>query len=127
MSDTSPSPDALSVLTPPRRQIPLAAGGILIVTPIRVRQLSAFVAAITPAREALASPIEDLWALIAAHEDTLSEALAIACDVPRETIDALQPTEYLQALQALLEANADFFRSWLSLPAARIKLQTQSE
>ena len=118
MRPDEPSPDALGVLVPEVRSVPLSGGGALLLAPIRVRQIPAFVAALGPARGLIAGT-SDVWDLIAEHGDCLSEALAIAADVPRATVDGMLPAEYLAALNAMLEGNADFFRLWLLGPMLR--------
>ena len=126
MRPDEPSPDALSVLTVEPRTVPLAGGRRLVLEPVRVRQMPAFLAALGPARGQIAG-MADAWDLIAEHGECLSEALALACSVPRADIDALLPAEYLAALEAMLEANADFFRSWLLGPMLRAARQTSPE
>ena len=113
------APDDLSVLDPPRVQIPLASGGTLVLTPLRVRSLAAFVRALGPIRDRLADPDCDLWQLIADDGEALTAALAIAADVPIEVIEGMEPGEFMSALDAMLRVNAGFFLSWLLVPILR--------
>jgi hypothetical protein len=129
----TPAPDDLSVLDPPRVQIPLASGGTLVLTPLRVRSLAAFVRALGPKspdaprpwlRDKLADPDCDLWQLIADDGEALTAALAVAADVPLEVIEGMEPGEFMTALDAMLRVNSGFFLSWLLAPilrAAQIK------
>jgi hypothetical protein len=114
-----PGPDDLGVLAPRRVEIPLGSGGVLVLTPIRVRQLQPFVSALGPLRDLLAGPDTDLWDLLAEHGDNLTAALAIACDVPADVIGNLEPGEYMDALNAMLRVNASFFLGWLLAPILR--------
>jgi hypothetical protein len=121
----TPAPDDLSVLDPPRVQIPLASGGIMVLTPLRVRSLAAFVRALGPIRDRLADPDCDLWQLIADDGGALTAALAVAADVPLDVIEGMDPGEFMSALDAMLRVNANFFLSWLLAPilrAAQIKM-----
>jgi hypothetical protein len=115
----TPAPDDLSVLDPPRVQIPLASGGTLVLTPLRVRSLAAFVRALGPIRDRLADPDCDLWQLIADDGEALTAALAIAADVPVEVIEGMEPGEFMTALDAMLRVNSGFFLSWLLAPILR--------
>ena len=120
----TPAPDDLSVLDPPRLQILLASGGSLVLTPLRVRSLAAFVRALGPIRDRLADPDCDLWQLIADDGEALTAALAVAADVPVDVIEAMDPGEFMTALEAMLRVNSGFFLSWLLAPilrAAQIK------
>jgi hypothetical protein len=120
----TPAPDDLSVLDPPRVQIPLASGGTLVLTPLRVRSLAAFVRALGPIRDRLADPDCDLWQLIADDGEALTAALAVAADAPIEVLEGMEPGEFMTALDAMLRVNSGFFLSWLLAPilrAAQIK------
>jgi hypothetical protein len=123
------SPDDLGVLAPPRAEIKLASGTVLVLSPVRVRHLAAFVRALGPSWRGIVSPDRDLWDLIAEYGDNLSEALAIAAEVPRETVEAMQPGEYLEALDAMLRINGGFFGRWLRdrmMTAALLQMRDQS-
>jgi hypothetical protein len=115
----TPAPDDLSVLDPPRVQIPLASGGTLVLTPLRVRSLAAFVRALGPIRDRLADPDCDLWQLIADDGEALTAAMAVAADVPLDVIEGMEPGEFMTALDAMLRVNAGFFLSWLLAPILR--------
>jgi hypothetical protein len=115
----TPAPDDLSVLDPPRVQIPLASGGTLVLTPLRVRSLAAFVRALGPIRDRLADPDCDLWQLIADDGEALTAALAVAADAPLEVIEGMEPGEFMTALDAMLRVNSGFFLSWLLAPILR--------
>jgi hypothetical protein len=126
----TPAPDDLSVLDPPRVQIPLASGGTLVLTPLRVRSLAAFVRALGPIRDRLADPDCDLWQLIADDGEALTAALAIAADVPIEVIEGMEPGEFMAGLDAMIRVNSGFFLSWLLAPilrAAQIKTATAED
>jgi hypothetical protein len=120
------SPDDLGVLDPPRIQVELASGGVLVLAPIRVRDLLAFVRALGPIREAMAAPDPDLWQIIADHGERITTALALACGVPAAVIEGLEPGEYMDAMDAMLRANQRFFLSWLHRPILRAALQSQA-
>lgn len=109
-------PNDLGVLTPESRRLALADGGVLCLSPLRVRQIGPFLAALSPAWDDMAGTV-DVWGLIAAHEGPLLEALAVAADVPRSAIDAMRPPEQLAALAAVAELNADLLADWLAAPA----------
>jgi hypothetical protein len=117
MADGSVSPDDLGILDPVPERVTLSSGLLLDVHPLTVRQLSPFVRALGPAREALADPAADVWDLIADYGEDITEALTVALAMPRTAIECLSPADYLDALNAMLRANRDFFGLWLFTPA----------
>jgi hypothetical protein len=126
--DGGPSPDDLSVLAPEPRQVRLASGMVVDVLPVTVRQLAPFVRALGPAREALAGPDADVWQLIADYGEAITAGLSVALAMPVSAIECLSPGDYLACLNAVLEANRDFFGSWLLRPtmAAAARKSEQS-
>jgi hypothetical protein len=126
--DGGPSPDDLSVLDPAPRRVVLTSGLVVDVLPITVRQLVPFVRALGPAREALAEPAADVWQLIADHGEAITAGLSVALAMPVSAIECLSPGDYMACLNATLEANRDFFGSWLLRPtmAAAARKSEQS-
>jgi hypothetical protein len=126
--DGGPSPDDLSVLDPTPRRVTLASGMVVDVLPITVRQLVPFVRALGPSREAMAKPEMDIWVLIALYGEEITAALSVALAMPVSAIECLSPGDYMACLNAMLEANRDFFGSWLLRPtmAAAARKSEQS-
>jgi len=118
MADGS-SADDLTVLTPEPRRVTLASGLMVDVHPITVRQLVPFVRALGPAREAMAAPAADVWELIADYGEDITEGLSVALAMPVRAIECLSPGDYMGCLNAVLEANRDFFGSWLLRPTMK--------
>lgn len=120
MGSPTTSPDDLGVLDPVSRHVDLANGAMLEVLPLTVRQLPAFVRALGPAREAMADPDVDIWDLIADHGESIAEALPVAIQMPRDVVECMPPGDYLTCLNAVLEANRDFFFSWILRPTVKM-------
>jgi hypothetical protein len=99
--------DDIHTLCPAPRRV--AAGGQIIeVTPIRVRELAAFAAAMQPLAHALAAGAE-LPELLALHTGELIAAVAVGARVDPAFIEGLGLDELLDLAEAVTEVNADFF------------------
>lgn len=85
------------------------AGETLLISPLKVGQLPAFLRAITPLIEYLRAPVIDWLALLAQRGDDLLAALAIAVKKPEDWIHALNADEALLLAAKVMEVNADFF------------------
>lgn len=97
----------LSILYPPPRSV--SVGGQRIdVTPIRVRELAAFAAAMRPLAQALADGVELPW-LLAEHTGALIATVAVGARVETAWIEGLGLDELLDLAEAVIEVNADFF------------------
>ena len=92
--------------TPQALQI---AGETLLISPLKVGQLPAFLRAITPLMDYLREPVIDWLALLAQRGDDLLAALAIAVKKPEDWIHALNADEALMLAAKVMEVNADFF------------------
>ena len=92
--------------TPQALQI---AGETLLISPLKVGQLPAFLRAISPLIEYLRAPVIDWLALLAQRGDDLLAALAIAVKKPPDWIHALNADEALLLAAKVMEVNADFF------------------
>ena len=126
-ADGSLSPDDLGILDPVPERVKLSSGLLLDVHPLTVRQLAPFVRALGPAREALADPAADVWDIIADYGEDIAEGLAVALVMPQSAIECLSPGDYLDALNAVLRVNADFFGSWLSAPTRARMARTMEQ
>lgn len=82
--------------------------------PITIGQCTHFARAIEPVWPALAAAggfeRADWTALALKHLDTLAEAVAIATQLPRATVNKMRPDRFVVVLTAVLEVNADFFQ-----------------
>ena len=116
MSHPAASPDDLGVLAPVARRVDLANGAVVEVLPLTVRQLRAFLRALGTARDDMADPEVDVWDHIADHGEAITDALAVAIDMPRALVNELPHGDYLACINAVMEANRDFFTSWLLRP-----------
>lgn len=84
-----------------------AGGKTLAITPLRVRQIPAFVRAISPAAGLLTDGrIADAVAL---HGDGIVEAMAVATGETEDWIGDLLPDAFLELVAAVMEVNGDFF------------------
>lgn len=85
-----------------------AGGKTIAITPIRVKELPAFMRAVESLFGAAASGA-DIAALLALNTDAVIEAAAIGARQPRSFIDSLDLDELIDVAAAVLEVNADFF------------------
>lgn len=99
----------------PQPVVVSAGGREIAVTPIRVRELPAFMRAVEPIIGMIAAG-GDMAALLAHNADAVIEATAIGARVERGFVDELELDELLGMAAAVLEVNADFFVQRL-LPA----------
>lgn len=94
---------------PPQPQSLDIAGDTLALTPIRVGEVPALLAAIKPIAPHLVNGDPDWLALLTEHGDAILDALAIAARRPREWVEALSLDDAVQLATALFEVNVDFF------------------
>jgi hypothetical protein len=94
---------------PPQPQSLEIAGDTLSLTPIRVGEVPALLAAIKPIAPHLVNGDPDWLALLTEHGDAILDALAIAARQPREWVEALSLDDAVQLATALFEVNVDFF------------------
>ncbi len=94
---------------PPQPQSLEIAGDTLALTPIRVGEVPALLAAIKPIAPHLVNGDPDWLALLTEHGDAILDALAIATRRPREWVEALSLDDAVQLATALFEVNVDFF------------------
>jgi len=100
--------DGLEQLVPPSAQV-RAGGETLILTPLKVGQIPAFLREIGPVLQHLRGDTIDWFNLFAAHGESLLAAIAIATKKPPGWIDALDADEALVLAAKVIEINADFF------------------
>lgn len=115
----------LNALNPP--PVVVQAGGREIaVTPIRVRELAAFSAAVHPLVAGIAAG-GDVAALLAGHADAVIDAVAVGARLDREFVLDLGLDELYDLAEAVLTVNLDFFaRSLLPKLAAGSGKLTQA-
>lgn len=77
------------------------------ITPVKVRDLPAFVAAVEPIARELASG--DIVGALARHADAVIEATAIGAGVERAWLGEQTPDVLVDLAARVLEVNADFF------------------
>jgi hypothetical protein len=94
---------------PPQPQSLEIAGDTLALTPIRVGEVPALLAAIKPIAPHLVNGDPDWLALLTEHGDAILDALAITARRPREWVEALSLDDAVQLATALFEVNVDFF------------------
>lgn len=92
-----------------------AGGREIAITPIKVRELPAFMRAVEPVL-GMASAGADMMTLISHNAEAVIEATAIGARVERDFIDGLDLDDLIAVTSAVIEANADFFVQRL-LPA----------
>lgn len=85
------------------------AGETLVVKPLKVGQMPAFLRAISPVMQFLATPEIDWLALFGERGDELLSAIAIAVGKPRQWVDDLGPDDAVLLAAKVIEVNADFF------------------
>lgn len=94
---------------PPQPQSLEIAGDTLALTPIRVGEVPALLAAIKPIAPHLVNGDPDWLALLTEHGDAILDALAIAARRAREWVEALSLDDAVLLATALFEVNVDFF------------------
>lgn len=94
---------------PPQPQSIEIAGDTLALTPIRVGEVPALLAAIKPIAPQLMSGDPDWLALLTDHGEAILDALAVAARRPREWVEGLALDDAVQLATVLFEVNADFF------------------
>jgi hypothetical protein len=98
----------LDILAP--AETTLTVGGEnLVISPLRVGQLPAFLRAIGPVAQQLGRGEIDWLAMLADHGDNVLQAIAVAVRRPRDWVDALATDEALLLAAKVIEVNADFF------------------
>jgi len=108
MENTEQYNNELAVLTPTGVQV--AAGGeTLTVTPIKVKELNAFLAAIQPVLDDLIKKEIDVMALVLKSPDSVIKATAIGCRKPVDWVGELDIDELARLALAVIEVNTDFF------------------
>ena len=98
----------LDVLIPPLVELSIG-GETLILAPLKVGQLPAFLRAVGPILQKLTAPEIDWLALLGMRGDDLLTALAIATGKPRAWVDELAADEAILLAAKVMEVNADFF------------------
>jgi hypothetical protein len=84
-------------------------GETLTVKPLKVGQLPAFLRAVSPIMQDLASPSTDWLTLLAERGNDVLAAIAIATGKPRPWVDDLGPDDAILLAAKVIEVNADFF------------------
>lgn len=90
------------------QQITLSNGRVLDVTPIRVKELPSFAAALGPIFDMLAGGAS-VQALIAHNSESVIAATAIGMRIPRAEIDQFELDDLVVCAAKVIEVNADFF------------------
>lgn len=81
----------------------------LAITPIRVGEIPALLAAVRPFAHRLVDADPDWLALLADHGDALITAISVASRRPQEWVAGLAMDDAIRLAAALFEVNADFF------------------
>lgn len=114
----------LEKMTPAGVQVKVGGENVT-VSPIRVKELPQLMRVAKPFEADLNRKIEgkaDIIRMLAAHPDSLIEAVAICCRKPIEWVDALELDEFVQVALAVIEVNFDFFIQKV-LPAVEAGMQ----
>ncbi len=85
------------------------AGDALAITPIRVGEIPALLAAVRPFAHRLVEAAPDWLTLLADNGDALITAISVASRRPEEWIRRLAMDDAIRLATALVEVNADFF------------------
>jgi len=85
----------------------VVGGKTLAITPLKVRQIPAFVRAIAPAANLLTSG--RIAEAVALHGEGIATSMTVACDESEEFIGELLGDEFLSLVSAVMEVNGDFF------------------
>jgi hypothetical protein len=111
----------LAILTPAGVEV-TAGGETITITPIKVKELNIFLAAIQPVLGDLTRKEIDVMALVIKSPETVIKATAIGCRKPVEWIGELEIDELTKLALAVIEVNADFFIRKV-LPAVQTSMQ----
>lgn len=94
---------------PPAPQSLEIAGIALEITPIRVGEIPALLAAVRPFAHRLVDGEPDWLELLADHGEALIKAIAVASRQPQDWVAALTMDDAIRLATTLFEVNADFF------------------
>ena len=94
---------------PPTPQSLVIAGIALEITPIRVGEIPALLAAVRPFAHRLVDGEPDWLELLADHGEALITAIAVASRQPQDWVAALAMDDAIRLATTLFEVNADFF------------------
>lgn len=94
---------------PPTPQSMEIAGVELAITPIRVGEIPALLAAGRPFAHRLVDGEPDWLELLAEHGEALIKAIAVASRQPQDWVAALTMDDAIRLAATLFEVNADFF------------------
>lgn len=94
---------------PPTPQSLVIAGIALEITPIRVGEIPALLAAVRPFAHRLVDGEPDWLELLADHGEALIKAIAVASRQPQDWAAALTMDDAIRLATTLFEVNADFF------------------
>ena len=98
----------LDKLVPQAFEIMLA-GETVVIKPLKIGQMPAFLRVITPVMQRLTGEGIDWLALFGERGEDLLAAISIATGKPRAWVDALDADEAILLAARLIEVNADFF------------------
>ena len=93
----------------PQDTLVQVAGETLVISPLKVGQLPAFLRVISPVMAQLSQPHIHWLALFGQHGEDLLSAIGIAVRKPREWVDDLAADDALLLAAKVMEVNADFF------------------
>ncbi|MBP9904502.1 MAG: hypothetical protein KBF66_03015 [Rhodoferax sp.] len=93
----------------PQDTLVQVAGETLVISPLKVGQLPAFLRVISPVMTQLSQPHIHWLALFGQHGEDLLSAIGIAVRKPREWVDDLAADDALLLAAKVMEVNADFF------------------
>lgn len=111
----------LAVLTPTGVLV-TAGGETIAITPIKVKELNAFLTAIQPVLGDLIKQEIDVMALVIKSPEAVIKATAIGCRKPVDWINELNIDELAKLALAVIEVNTDFFVQKI-LPAVQTGMQ----
>ncbi|SFM67288.1 DUF6631 family protein [Nitrosomonas communis] len=111
----------LAVLTPTGVEV-TAGGEAIVITPIKVKELNAFLAAIQPVLGDLIKKEIDVMALVLKSPEAVIKATAIGCRKSVDWINELGIDELAKLALAMIEVNTDFFVQKV-LPAVQTGMQ----
>ncbi len=94
---------------PPTPQSMEIAGVELAITPIRVGEIPALLAAVRPFAHRLVDGEPDWLELLADHGEALITAIAVASRQPQDWVAVLEMDDAIRLATTLFEVNADFF------------------
>lgn len=103
-----PAQDSLAALINEPAILTLADGSVFPVTPIRVKELPAFLRALHPVINILTDS-SDLPGLFISHSEEIIAATAIGLRLSRAQVDEFGVDDLLAAATLVVEVNMDFF------------------